>query len=74
MRRPGSWSTPPGSSSPTITSSPSARSINVTTSDGKKLSARVLGQDASHDLAVLKVDGTNLPAVELGDSDQRSGR
>jgi serine protease Do len=47
-----------------------ARSINVTTSDGKKLSARVLGQDASHDLAVLKVEGTNLPAVELGDSDQ----
>jgi serine protease Do len=47
-----------------------ARSINVTTSDGKKLSGRVLGQDASHDLAVLKVDGTNLPAVELGDSDQ----
>ena len=47
-----------------------ARSINVTTSDGKKLSARVLGQDASHDLAVLKVDGSGLPAVELGDSDQ----
>jgi serine protease Do len=47
-----------------------ARSINVTASDGKKLSGRVLGQDASHDLAVLKVDGTNLPAVELGDSDQ----
>ena len=47
-----------------------ARNINVTTSDGKKLSARVLGQDASHDLAVLKVDGTNLPAVELGNSDQ----
>jgi serine protease Do len=47
-----------------------ARSINVTTSEGKKLSARVLGQDASHDLAVLKVDGTNLPAVELGNSDQ----
>jgi len=47
-----------------------ARSINVTTSDGKKLSARVLGQDASHDLAVLRVDATNLPAVELGNSDQ----
>lgn len=47
-----------------------ARSISVTTSDGKKLTARVLGQDASHDLAVLKVDGSNLPAVELGDSDQ----
>ena len=47
-----------------------ARSISVTTSDGKKLSARVLGQDASHDLAVLKIDGSGLPAVELGDSDQ----
>jgi S1-C subfamily serine protease len=47
-----------------------ARSINVTTSDGKKRSARVLGQDASHDLAVLRVDATNLPAVELGNSDQ----
>ena len=47
-----------------------ARSINVTTSDGKKLSARVLGQDASHDLAVLRVDATNLPTVELGNSDQ----
>jgi serine protease Do len=47
-----------------------ARSINVTTSDGKKLSARVLGQDASHDLAVLRVDATKLPAVELGNSDQ----
>ena len=47
-----------------------ARSINVTTSDGKKLSARILGQDASHDLAVLRVDATNLPAVELGNSDQ----
>ena len=47
-----------------------ARSINVTTSDGKKLSARVLGQDASHDLAVLRVDASSLPAVELGNSDQ----
>jgi putative serine protease PepD len=47
-----------------------ARGISVTTSDGKKLSARVLGQDVSHDLAVLKIDGSDLPAVELGDSDQ----
>jgi S1-C subfamily serine protease len=47
-----------------------ARSISVTTSDGKNFSARVLGQDASHDLAVLEVGGSNLPAVELGDSDR----
>jgi serine protease Do len=48
----------------------SARSIAVTTSDGRRLTARVLGEDASSDLAVLKVDATGLPTVELGDSDQ----
>jgi S1-C subfamily serine protease len=47
-----------------------ARGVTVTTSDGKKLTARVLGEDASSDLAVLDVDATNRPAVELGDSDQ----
>ena len=48
----------------------SARSIAVTTSDGTRLTARVLGEDASSDLAVLKVDATGLPAIELGDSNQ----
>ena len=48
----------------------SARSIAVTTSDGRRLTARVLGEDASSDLAVLKADGTGLPAIELGDSNQ----
>jgi serine protease Do len=47
-----------------------AQTVTVTTSDGKELTARVLGEDASSDLAVLDVDATNLPAVELGDSDQ----
>jgi serine protease Do len=47
-----------------------AQSVTVTTSDGKELTARVLGEDASSDLAVLDVEATNLPAVELGDSDQ----
>jgi serine protease Do len=47
-----------------------AQSVTVTTSDGKKLTATVLGEDASHDLAVLDVDATNMPAIELGDSDQ----
>jgi S1-C subfamily serine protease len=47
-----------------------ARSISVTTSDNKKLAAHVLGQDASSDLAVLKVDGTGPAAIELGDSNQ----
>src|SRR5262249_25798351 len=46
----------------------SARSVSVTTSDNKKLNARVLGEDASSDLAVLEVDATGLPTIELGDS------
>jgi putative serine protease PepD len=48
----------------------SARSISVTTSDNRRLTARVLGEDASSDLAVLKVDATGLPAIDLGDSNQ----
>jgi putative serine protease PepD len=34
----------------------------------KKLTAQVLGADASKDLALLKVDATNLHALSLGDS------
>jgi serine protease Do len=37
--------------------------------DGRSFSARVIGGDSAHDLAVLKVDGTGLPTVPLGDSD-----
>jgi serine protease Do len=48
----------------------SAGRISVTTSDNRRLTARVLGEDASSDLAVLKVDATGLPAIELGDSNQ----
>jgi serine protease Do len=48
----------------------SARSISVTTSDGRRLDARMLGEDPSSDLAVLKVDATGLPTIELGDSNQ----
>jgi serine protease Do len=48
----------------------SARSVAVTTSDGRRLTARVLGEDASSDLAVLQADATGLPVIELGDSTQ----
>ena len=33
------------------------------------ITASVIGYDASADLAVIKIDRTDLPAVELGDSD-----
>ena len=34
------------------------------------MSARLVGIDRQSDLAVLKIDATNLPALELADSDQ----
>jgi serine protease Do len=45
-----------------------ATGITVTLADGTDLTARVLATDPDHDLAVLKVDTTGLPAVTLGDS------
>ncbi|MSO78378.1 MAG: PDZ domain-containing protein [Acidimicrobiia bacterium] len=43
--------------------------IEVAFTDGETMSARTVGRDPSVDLAVLKVDGTNLAFIELGDSD-----
>jgi S1-C subfamily serine protease len=43
--------------------------IEVALSDGQTFSARLVGRDPSVDLALVKVDGTNLPFIELGDSD-----
>ena len=45
-----------------------ARSITVTLADGRTFPAGIVGADALTDLAVLKVDSTNLPAVNIGDS------
>ncbi len=45
-----------------------ADEIKVTLKDGRKLTGKVAGQDASLDLAVIKVDAKDLPTVRLGDS------
>jgi len=45
-----------------------AEEITVTFYDGKRLPAKVVGRDPVLDVAVLKVDAKNLPAVVLGDS------
>ncbi len=46
-----------------------AQQVQVTLPDGSSKSAKVLGADPTADLAVLKIDGTNLPTVTLGNSD-----
>src|SRR3954453_14661365 len=43
--------------------------IKVKVGDGKALDAKLVGQDASTDLALLKVSATNLKPLALGDSD-----
>src|SRR3954471_16937914 len=42
--------------------------IKAKIGDGKTLNATLVGQDASTDLALLKVDATNLKPLALGDS------
>lgn len=45
-----------------------AQSITVALDDGQIFKAVVVGSDRRNDLAVLKIDGANLPTVVLGDS------
>ena len=47
-----------------------AEQITVELTDGRSFNAKVVGTDAPSDLAVLKIDGSNFPAVPLGNSDQ----
>jgi putative serine protease PepD len=44
-------------------------SIQVSLSDGSFYSAKVIGRDASYDLAVLKITASGLKALQFGDSD-----
>lgn len=46
-----------------------AKEVGVGFADGKKLQGRVMGVDASADVAVVKVDGASLPVAPLADSD-----
>ncbi len=47
-----------------------ADEIMVKTPDGREMKARLIGTDAKLDVALLKVDATGLPTVDLGDSDK----
>ncbi|HEY7350507.1 MAG TPA: trypsin-like peptidase domain-containing protein [Ktedonobacterales bacterium] len=44
--------------------------FSVALSDGTKLDARLIGQDAQDDLAVLKIAATDLPPIPFADSSQ----
>ena len=46
-----------------------SNSIKVTTYDGTSYDAQLIGYDESNDIAVLKIDASDLTPVVLGDSD-----
>jgi Do/DeqQ family serine protease len=46
-----------------------AEKIEVVTNDHRDFKAKVIGTDPNTDLALIKIDGTNLPIVKLGNSD-----
>ncbi len=45
-----------------------AKEVTVKLTDRRELRAKVLGADPKTDIAVLKIDATNLPVVAIGDS------
>ena len=46
-----------------------SQKIEVILSDRRKVTAKVIGKDPNTDLALIKVDATNLPVVKMGNSD-----
>lgn len=45
-----------------------ATKITVVLKDGREFRGQVVGTDSTSDVAVVKISGTNLPTVELGNS------
>lgn len=44
--------------------------ISVKLNDGREFQGRIIGTDPSTDLALVKIEGEDLPAIPVGDSDQ----
>ena len=51
-----------------LTGTGTVDSVTVTTTDRHEYTARIIGRDETSDLAVLKIEGRNLPFVKWGDS------
>ena len=47
-----------------------ADELTVTLNDNREFSARIIGTDPSTDLALIKVNGKDLPTLPIGDSDK----
>lgn len=46
-----------------------ADELTVSLTDNKEYSARIIGADKTTDLALIKIDGKNLPAIDIANSD-----
>ena len=44
--------------------------ISVKLNDGREFQGRIIGTDPSTDLALVKIEGEDLPTIPVGDSDQ----
>ncbi|MGO8696926.1 MAG: DegQ family serine endoprotease [Limisphaerales bacterium] len=47
-----------------------ANEVKVTLNDGREFTAKVVGKDPKSDLAVIKIDAHDLPAIAFADSDK----
>ena len=51
-----------------LTGTGTVDTVTVTTTDRQEYPARIIGRDETSDLALLKIEGRNLPFVQWGDS------
>ncbi|UCC84498.1 MAG: trypsin-like peptidase domain-containing protein [Gemmatimonadota bacterium] len=81
-RRHSPWEDPPSGNGSGIVIAPDGlvvtnyhvvegtRKVELTFADGEEAEAEVLGLDAASDLAALRANAADLPAVEFGDADE----
>lgn len=47
-----------------------AETLTVIMTSGEEYEAKIIGADAENDVALIKIEGENLPTVSIGDSDE----
>ena len=66
-------SSPTTTSFRALTGTGTVDSVTVTLTNRKEYPARIIGRDPTSDLALLKIEGSNLPYVNWGDSARGRG-